>query len=273
VDYVKLDGCFATVSQMDKGYPIFGAELNKTGRPIVYMCEWAWWIDRKCYQEGYPECHHANYTAIRDICNLDRNMDDIEPSWWSLLKTIDYYDSIQDELIATAGPGSFHDPDMVMAGAEWGPLKLTVDQAKLQFAIWSMWSAPLLMWADLRTIEPQFKEILLNKAVIAIDQDPLGIMARMIIKTGNISVYVKPVLPEDKLTGDRSYAVAIMSRDLDKKTPYSVTLEELGLKHKKGYRVVDLFEKRPGVKLDPQDTFETVVNPMGVTMIKATVIV
>lgn len=48
-------------------------------------------------------------------------------------------------------------------------------------AIWSIWSAPLMMSNDLRIIDDVYKNILLNKDVIAIDQDPLGIMGRLTI--------------------------------------------------------------------------------------------
>lgn len=40
VDYVKLDGCYADIIQMNKGYPEFGRLLNATGRPMVYSCSW-----------------------------------------------------------------------------------------------------------------------------------------------------------------------------------------------------------------------------------------
>lgn len=40
VDYVKLDGCYSNVTEMDEGYPLFGKLLNKTGRPMVYSCSW-----------------------------------------------------------------------------------------------------------------------------------------------------------------------------------------------------------------------------------------
>lgn len=61
VDYVKFDGCYSDLKDMDKGnnsrqlnihkshiylnffsmtegYPMFGAALNRTGRPMVYSC-------------------------------------------------------------------------------------------------------------------------------------------------------------------------------------------------------------------------------------------
>lgn len=40
VDYVKLDGCYANLTDMAKGYPEFGRLLNATGRPMVYSCSW-----------------------------------------------------------------------------------------------------------------------------------------------------------------------------------------------------------------------------------------
>lgn len=40
VDYVKLDGCYAHPSEMDRGYPEFGFYLNRTGRSMIYSCSW-----------------------------------------------------------------------------------------------------------------------------------------------------------------------------------------------------------------------------------------
>lgn len=48
-------------------------------------------------------------------------------------------------------------------------------------AIWAILAAPLIMSNDLRSIEPKFKEILLNKDVIAINQDPLGIQGVLVL--------------------------------------------------------------------------------------------
>lgn len=43
-------------------------------------------------------------------------------------------------------------------------------------------AAPLLMSTDLRTISPEAKEILQNRLMIQINQDPLGIQGRRIVK-------------------------------------------------------------------------------------------
>lgn len=49
-------------------------------------------------------------------------------------------------------------------------------------AIWAILAAPLLMSVDLRTMRPEYKAILQNRGVIAVDQDPLGIQGRRIYK-------------------------------------------------------------------------------------------
>lgn len=48
-------------------------------------------------------------------------------------------------------------------------------------------AAPLLMSVDLRTIRPEYKAILQNRKIIAVDQDVLGIQGRRIYKVRNYS--------------------------------------------------------------------------------------
>lgn len=56
-----------------------------------------------------------------------------------------------------------------------GNLGLNVGQSKIQMAVWAILAAPLIMSNDLINISPEMKNILLNKDIIAVDQDPLGI--------------------------------------------------------------------------------------------------
>ena len=63
-----------------------------------------------------------------------------------------------------------------------GNFGLSYEQSKSQMAIWSIMASPLLMSVDLRTIRPEYKAILQNRDVIAINQDPLGIQGRRVYK-------------------------------------------------------------------------------------------
>ena len=47
---------------------------------------------------------------------------------------------------------------------------LSLDQARAQMGMWAMLAAPLIMSADLRTIRPEFRQILINRNLIKINQ-------------------------------------------------------------------------------------------------------
>jgi len=58
-----------------------------------------------------------------------------------------------------------------------GKKQLTHDEEQTQMAIWAMASAPLMMSNDLTCVSASSKAILLNKDVLAVNQDLLGRMA------------------------------------------------------------------------------------------------
>lgn len=49
-------------------------------------------------------------------------------------------------------------------------------------ALWAVMASPLMMSNDLRQIDPQSKALLLNKNVLKINQDPMGIQGKRIMK-------------------------------------------------------------------------------------------
>ena len=147
------------------GYPEFGKQLNKTGRPIVYACEWPLYGGT------------SNLTLVGEVCNVFRAGGDIFDSWESVRGTIENYANHQDRFIPAAKPGAWNDPDQLVIGNSG----LSLDQAKTQMAIWAMLSSPLLMSTDLRYVRPEFKQILQNRDVIAINQDKMGIQARRVV--------------------------------------------------------------------------------------------
>nr|XP_016794794.2 alpha-N-acetylgalactosaminidase isoform X6 [Pan troglodytes] len=110
VDMLKLDGCFSTPEERAQGYPKMAAALNATGRPIAFSCSWP------AYEGGLPP--RVNYSLLADICNLWRNYDDIQDSWWSVLSILNWFVEHQDILQPVAGPGHWNDPDMARLGEE-----------------------------------------------------------------------------------------------------------------------------------------------------------
>ena len=65
---------------------------------------------------------------------------------------------------------------------------MTYEQSKAQMTVWAILAAPLIMSNDLAAVSKEIKEILINKDVIAVNQDVLGIQGRRVRKDNNIEV-------------------------------------------------------------------------------------
>ncbi|XP_037531635.1 alpha-galactosidase A [Nematolebias whitei] len=191
VDLLKFDGCFLNWTLLGEGYINMSKALNKTGKSILYSCEWP------LYEWPF---NRPNYTAIRETCNHWRNYVDVSDSWSSIRTILDWTSSHQDIIVPAAGPGGWNDPDMLVIG-NFG---LSHDQQESQMALWAIMAAPLLMSNDLRDICPRSKALLQNKHIIAINQDPLGTQGYRTAKSNNFEVWEKPL-------SNNSLAVAVMN--------------------------------------------------------------
>jgi alpha-galactosidase len=99
------------------------------------------------------------------------------------------------------GPGHWNDPDML----EVGNGGMTKEEYRAHFSMWALFSAPLLAGNDISNMTADTKEILLNKEVIAIDQDPLGLQGHRVKKTGDQEIWSKQLQ-------DGSRAVVLLNR-------------------------------------------------------------
>ncbi|XP_071847406.1 alpha-N-acetylgalactosaminidase-like isoform X2 [Apostichopus japonicus] len=244
IDMFKMDGCNVDISLMKKGYPEMGQYLNATGRPILFSCSWPDYERGK----GIP----VDYQSVASHCNIWRNFVDIQDSWDSVLKIIDYQANITDQWGPVVGPGNFSDPDMLIIG----DYSLSVSQSQAQMAMWAILAAPLLMSNDLRTISPEFREILLNKEVIQVNQDPLGIMGKRVLQIGKVQVWMKTLQSYE-------YAVAFLNED-DYGMPKNVTVQMGSLGIATGiYDVQDIFINKDFMDFSTDDKFSILVPPEG----------
>ena len=69
-----------------------------------------------------------------------------------------------------AGPGGWNDPDML----EVGNGGLTSEEEKTHFALWAISKAPLILGSDMSKISKESFEIITNKEIIALNQDPVS---------------------------------------------------------------------------------------------------
>jgi len=123
------------------------------------------------YYESSGRFNKTEWNLLQQYCNYWRNYDDINDDWDSVTDIIEWWGNNQNVIANVSGPGHWNDPDMVLCG----DYALSIYECRVQFALWSLWSAPLYLSSDLRTMDPSAKSVLVNKDVIAIDQDRLGI--------------------------------------------------------------------------------------------------
>ena len=158
------------------------AEFNKTEiKPITYsICEWG---------VSKPWIWGAK------AGNMWRTTMDIQPYWASVRHI--YNRNIG--LYKHASPGHVNDPDML----EVGNGKLTIDENKSHFTLWCMMSAPLVLGNDLRKLldgsekSKMITEIVTNKSLILVDQDPAVKPAKRIGKQGCIDILARPLYNGD----------------------------------------------------------------------------
>ncbi|XP_062989692.1 alpha-N-acetylgalactosaminidase [Elgaria multicarinata webbii] len=248
VDMLKLDGCSSSADEQAQGYPRMSKALNATGRPIAYSCSWP------AYQGGLPP--QVNYTLLANMCNLWRNYGDIQDSWDSVLSIVEWFSTNQDALQPVAGPSQWNDPDMLIIG-NFG---LSYEQSRSQMALWTVMAAPLLMSMDLRTISESAQEILQNKLMIKINQDPLGIQGRRILKEKSlIEVFLRPL-------SHSASALVFFSRRTDMPYWYTTSLAQLNFTQNAVYEAQDVYTSQIISGLKTADNFTVVINPSGVVM-------
>jgi alpha-galactosidase len=181
VDYLKYDWCSTGDRNAKEGYAVMADALRSSGRAIVFsMCEWG---------TAKP------WLWAKNTANLWRTTGDI---WDSFSKNdpahswahplIDIVDQ-NEPLWPFAGPGHWNDADML----EVGNGGMTPAEYRTHFSLWAMMASPLMAGNDVAHMDETTRSILLNKEVIAVDQDSLGQQGRRVWKDGSREVWVKPL--------------------------------------------------------------------------------
>ena len=115
------------------------------------------------------------------------------------------------------GPGGWNDPDML----EVGNGKMTYNEYVAHFSLWALLNAPLIAGNDLRAMDDATRGILLNKDVIAVDQDWGGREGYRLRDDGATEVWLKPM-------SDGGRALVMLNRGTAD-APIAVTFNEIGL--------------------------------------------
>jgi len=222
VDYLKYDWCNNGGQNSAAAYSRMRDALAASGRPIVFsICEWG---------------STKPWLWAKDIGNLWRTTDDIQDFWegkkeWGGLGVVQIID-LQNGLEAFSGPGHWNDPDML----EVGNGGMSDVEYRSHFSFWCLLAAPLMAGNDLRTMSVETRDILTNREVIAVDQDPLGKQGSRVRRDGDLEVWSRPL-------ADGSRAVILFNRGT-KPAEIAVTWPEIGYTAGLSARVRDLWQHK-----------------------------
>ena len=181
VDYLKYDWCSTGDRNAQEAYAVMADALRSSGRDIVFsMCEWG---------TAKP------WLWAKNTGNLWRTTGDIWDSFSTKDKAHDWAHPVteivdmNEPLWSYAGPGHWNDADML----EVGNGGMSPAEYRSHFSLWAMMASPLMAGNDVAHMDETTRSILLNKEVIAIDQDALGIQGHRVRKDGNGELWVKPL--------------------------------------------------------------------------------
>jgi alpha-galactosidase len=227
VDYLKYDWCSTGTRNAQEAYSLMSKALLETGRPIVFsMCEWG---TAKPWLWGAGIGNLWRTTGdIRDKFSSNKKWPDGSCCELGMVEILD----LQVGIESYAGPGHWNDPDML----EVGNGGMTTPEYRAHFSFWALLAAPLLSGNDVRSMSADTKEILLNKEVIAIDQDALGREGHRISKNGDLEIWARPLK-------DGGRAVILFNRGTTG-SEIGVTWEQIGYPGHLSAKVRDLWEHK-----------------------------
>ena len=181
IDYLKYDWCNTPNINPKGAYTLISDALRAAGRPILLsMCEWG---------NSHPwkwarDVGHSWRTTPDIWCDFDSLR--VFPGYtqFGVMQCINFNDSLRQY----AGPGHWNDPDMLEVGNG-----MTENEDRAHFTMWCMMASPLILGNDLRNMSDATRRIILNKEMIAIDQDPLGVQGLHYCDLDGLSFWFKPL--------------------------------------------------------------------------------
>jgi alpha-galactosidase len=207
IDYLKLDGCNVyptTEPEFKKRYSTWHEVFDNMSSPLIfsqsaptYFSEWITYSDN--LTDWYSTMDYVPYTGelarhSSDIMVYALNStswDDDPSPWGSIMQNYGYESSLARYQV----PGYYNDPDFLIADHP----ELTLDEKKSQFALWTSFSAPLIISAWIPELPEDVLAYLKNTDLIAVDQDSLAQQATLVSRDDTFDVLTKSLDNGDRL--------------------------------------------------------------------------
>lgn len=238
-DFIKIDFCggqHAGLNEREQYTKIGEAIRSCDKKDIIFnICRWR-----------YPG------TWAEDVATSWRTTYDIRP-WFSRVKYI-----IDENLWLQAYTrnGHYNDCDMLEIGSQWpgSDARLSHDEELTHMAYWCITSSPLIMGCDMRKVSKESLEVMMNKDLIAMNQDKLGLGAPVVQSENGIYVVAKDM---ERIMGPKR-AVVVMNLS-ENKGAINVNLEALGFKGP--VKIYDCFTHEEIQDFNPDTYFRVPLEP------------
>ena len=158
VDFLKYDNCQKPEGMDDHLlYRRMAMALRSCGRDILFSaCSWGEYDTLKWART-------AGTQMWRSTCDIADN--------WVSMRDIAMS---QFENAPYNGPCSYNDLDMLIVGMHSPLGGCTDEEYQTHFALWALMASPLMIGCDVRNMSEETKKILMNRELIAINQDEEG---------------------------------------------------------------------------------------------------
>lgn len=226
-DLLKYDLCsYRKIDSKDsrKPYELMGPLLQKQSRDIVLnLCQYG----RDDVWKWAPDVGGHSWRTTGDL-GLEK--DTRLPGFYSIA----FKNMVLHEY---AGPGRWNDPDYILIGTvgnarkiDAPPVKtkLTADEQYSYMSLWALMASPLFYSGEMKALDDFTLNVLCNREVIAINQDVLGKQARVVRKSEDELVLLKPLT-------DGSVAIGLFNLANDRRV-VSAPWAELNLTGRKKIR-------------------------------------
>jgi len=230
IDYLKYDFCyFPHSADCKNAYLTMSMALRSCGREILFAAcnggmeeSWKWMrsVGAHIYRSTVDILD--NYISFKDI----------------ILS--------QEENFSMSAPGCYNDIDMLIVGMYGKGLVgikdgCTDDEYKLHFALWCMYSAPLIMGGDIRNVNEFSEKLMLNKELLQINQDEEARppIAFKLWDKDTLKVYFK-------ILSDNEYVIMFANYEDDSRK-LNICLKDLGIPGDSGM-ALDLHDVFTGEK-------------------------
>ena len=254
IDYLKYDYCnFPKNADCINRYQTMSMALKATGKNILFAaCNWG---------------SENSWSWMRSIgAHTYRSTGDIFDNFRSFMGIF----QSQLEHLCQSCPYCFNDMDMLTVGMyNQGNVAIgkpcTDSEYRMQFSLWCLAGTPLIMGSDIRNMPPQMEELLLNKELIAINQDPecrppyLVGKRSVMVPEENTNEAVEPLrMVKDKLLtfikhlSNQEFAIAYYNLHEEEQEMHCI-FADVGLPYASGYGfdMTDIFTgEHIGIKRD-----------------------